>query len=703
MENEIGTIQDQLAQEKKPKQVGFVQEVPSSDDVEKLDLVGDVETLNDAKDELSADGGDEFDLLKKPSPPIPSKQKHTTNGSMDIETGKPAGETMHKMEGGQPSLDTTHRSLDTTHQSSIFSKRDGHTLEFDNIFLSTKSKNPEKNPPKNILNGLSGSFPAKTLTAVMGPSGSGKSSLLKILTGRMGGSSKLDLSGTIRLDHEAVDPTDIGVRKQIAYVEQDVTIPGTCTPREAITFSARLRLDEKLSDKEIDDIVTEILDNLGLEHVADTLIGGGMLMAGGLSGGEKKRVQCGVELVTSPSLLVLDEPTSGLDSYSAQSLIELLKKIAVAGCCVIVTIHQPPPPVVRKIDNLMLLLGGRLLYKGPMGLPVEEKFTERKFPKPADYNIADWILVVAQTNSEEELEKMGFFEDEQKDQQQPKNTAVAMAQSTSAISGHVRFTTQTRLLFDREFKKLYRDKLAFVVKVVSNLAFGLLFGLIFLGVGKSSYSTSPEVNAAFGAIVNLLLSTMFGVAQSSLAEFPKDRPVFLREYSTNHYSVLPYFLAKFTLECFTVLMQVLVQQFAAFFLMGFTMNFFSFLGLNFMLAIASTSIGIFIGSCVEDPAVAAEMIPALIVPQLLFSGFFIQVNLIPEFLRWAQYLCSLTYAIRLALLYEFGDCPTMECQSLLNNNGVYQMDSYLYWIILLVIAASFRATSVIILKNKASF
>mmetsp|Transcript_1286 Transcript_1286/g.2318 ORF Transcript_1286/g.2318 Transcript_1286/m.2318 type:complete len:299 (-) Transcript_1286:46-942(-) len=298
---------------------------------------------------------------------------------------------------------------------------------------------------------------------------------------------------------------------------------------------------------------------------------------------------------------------------------------------------------------------------------------------------------------------MGFFEDEQKDQQQPKNTAVAMAQSTSAISGHVRFTTQTRLLFDREFKKLYRDKLAFVVKVVSNLAFGLLFGLIFLGVGKSSYSTSPEVNAAFGAIVNLLLSTMFGVAQSSLAEFPKDRPVFLREYSTNHYSVLPYFLAKFTLECFTVLMQVLVQQFAAFFLMGFTMNFFSFLGLNFMLAIASTSIGIFIGSCVEDPAVAAEMIPALIVPQLLFSGFFIQVNLIPEFLRWAQYLCSLTYAIRLALLYEFGDCPTMECQSLLNNNGVYQMDSYLYWIILLVIAASFRATSVIILKNKASF
>ena len=73
---------------------------------------------------------------------------------------------------------------------------------------------------------------------------------------------------------------------------------------------------------------------------------------------------------------------SGLDSYSAQSLMEVLKKIADAGATVIVTIHQPPPPVVRKIDNLLLLLGGRLLYDGPMGLAVEETFRKHLFPKP---------------------------------------------------------------------------------------------------------------------------------------------------------------------------------------------------------------------------------------------------------------------------------------------------------------------------------
>jgi len=588
-------------------------------------------------------------------------------------------------------------------KSSIFSVRDGRALEFSNIRLSTKSKNPEKSPPKEILKGLSGSFAPKTLTAIMGPSGSGKTSLLKVLTGRIGDSPKLDLSGEIQLNHKVVDPTNIEVRRNFAYVEQEVSIPATCTPREAITFSARLRLDKNLSDKDINDVVNDILDHLGLQHCADTLIGGGPLMSGGLSGGEKKRVQCGVELVTNPEIVLLDEPTSGLDSYSAQSLMDVLKQIADAGATVIVTIHQPPPPVVRKIDNTLLLLGGRILYDGPMGLPVEQKFSEKGFPKPDDYNVADWMLQVAQTNSVEELEKHNFFDGEDKKSRQSKIDGSGQLAENAPSIEHVGLLIQTRLLFDREVKRLLRDKLSFIVRIVSSAVFGLLFGLIFFNVGGASYLEYAEVMASLGAIANVLISTMFSVAQSALMDFPKDRPVFLREYSTNHYSILPYFLSKFTIESFTALVQVLVQLVVAFFLMGFQMNFFYFLALNFLLAIASTSIGVFIGSCVEDPQVSLEFIPALIVPQLLFSGFFIQTSLIPEFLRWAQYLCSLTYAIRLASFYEFGDCETTSCQNLLENNGVYELDTYLYWIILIGFVAVFRITSLVVLKGKASF
>jgi len=318
-------------------------------------------------------------------------------------------------------------------------------------------------------------------------------------------------------------------------------------------------------------------------------------------------------------------------------------------------------------------------------------------------------LEVAQTQSMEELEKAGFFGVEMKKQQsitQVNDQSVdIVAKTAPALPSieRVGFSTQLRLLFGREIKKLLRDKGSLVVRLSSAAVFGILFGLVFFNVGKSTYLEYPEVMASFGAIANLLISTMFSVAQSALMEFPQDRPVFLREYSTNHYSILPYFLAKFTLECFTVLITVLMQQIAAFFLYGLQMNFFFFLGLNFMLAIASTSIGIFIGSCIEDPNVAAELMPALIVPQLLFSGFFIQVDLIPEFLRWSQYLCSLTYAIRLAALFEFGDCETDSCQDLLLSNGVYQLDSHWYWVILIAIAAVFRITSMTVLKNKASF
>merc|ERR1712194_342103 len=136
-------------------------------------------------------------------------------------------------------------------------------------------------------------------------------------------------------------------------------------------------------------------------------------------------------------------------------------------------------------------------------------FRKHLFPKPEDYNVADWILQVAQTNSIEALEKLGFF-----GAHEPNNTSVDKTQPDEVMTpagAHVGFATQIRLLFKRELRKLFRDKFGFVVKVASNLAFGQLFGFIFLGVGRSSYVLPPEINASFGAMANLLISTMFGV------------------------------------------------------------------------------------------------------------------------------------------------------------------------------------------------
>lgn len=267
----------------------------------------------------------------------------------------------------------------------------------------------------------------------------------------------------------------------------------------------------------------------------------------------------------------------------------------------------------------------------------------------------------------------------------------------------VGYRVQTRLLFNRELKKLLRDKISFVINVGSGAFFGILFGCIFFQVGQSDYLLYPEVTATFGALSNLLISSMFGSVQSSLTTFPTDRPIFLREYSTNHYSIIPYFLSKFSMECFTIFVQVFSQLLAAYFLMGFKASFFALMGLISLLSLASTSIGIFIGCMNESPDSALQLMPMLLVPQLLFSGFFIQVNLIPAFLRWAQYLCSLTYASRLATLFEFSDCDTQSCHDLLLNNNVNQMTVGQYWILLGVIACSFRIASLLLLRRRASF
>ncbi|KAG7372547.1 ABC transporter [Nitzschia inconspicua] len=589
--------------------------------------------------------------------------------------------------------------------STLFSEREGHNLKFENIVMKTKSRDSKKKPPKEILKSISGHVPPRRVTAIMGPSGSGKTSLLKVLTGRAGKKS-FDLSGKIKFDGRLVDPTDIEVRRELAYVEQEVSIPATSTPREAIRFSARLRLDRSVTHDEIESLVNEILKELGLEGCADTMIGGGVMMSGGLSGGEKKRTQLGVELVTKPDILILDEPTSGLDSYGAETIINVCQRIAQAGASLLLTIHQPPPTVVRKLDHLILLLDGRLMYDGSLGPQLNDYFAAKGFAKPDDYNIADWILTVAQVTPIPDLEEAGFF---QEDAKKIKNEDIYDSQleekngARKLLVHHVGLSTEIRLLFGREMKRLRRDKLAVTVRVLSTGFFGLFYGLIYLNIGTTDLSDPLNLQAEFGAIANILISTMFGVAQSALLDFPKDRPVFLREYSTNHYSVLPYFLAKLSIECTVTFLQALVQLVASYFLMALRMRFVVFLAINFVLGITSTSMGIVIGSMVEDPNVAAELMPVLIVPQLLFSGFFISIDLIPEFLRWAQYLCSLTYAIRLSSYFEFGDCTEESCQQLLARNQVIELDTFWYWIILIAITTGFRLAGMIILRGKANF
>ena len=246
---------------------------------------------------------------------------------------------------------------------------------------------------KTILNGVSGSAAPGEVLALMGPSGSGKTSILDVLAGR----SAYD-GGTIVLDHEVVTERVMKrLKKKIAYVKQNDLFFGHLTVRDQLTYTAFLRLPSEWPKARKLGEVNRIIQQLRLEKCADTPI----FM---VSGGEKKRVNIGSELLTDPSIVLLDEPTSGLDSTSAVALMQILHSLARDHNKTIITsIHQPSSAVFFGFDKLMLLADGNVVY---FGTPQNSLDHAKKLGLecPSGYNAADhWMdLLVVDSAIEED-------------------------------------------------------------------------------------------------------------------------------------------------------------------------------------------------------------------------------------------------------------------------------------------------------------
>mmetsp|Transcript_5873 Transcript_5873/g.17543 ORF Transcript_5873/g.17543 Transcript_5873/m.17543 type:complete len:627 (-) Transcript_5873:62-1942(-) len=592
-----------------------------------------------------------------------------------------------------------------------FAERAGKTLTWTGIDMTLKGKDGDSD--RKLLDNVWGEVPAKQTTAIMGPSGAGKTSLLNILAGRAASRGPITISADVRLNNYRVDPTNVKIRQQIAFVAQDDSLQVTSTPREAIRFSARLRLPRSTTDEEIELLTTRMLKELGLEDCADTIVGGALIK--GISGGQRKRASVGVELVTKPALVFLDEPTSGLDSFSAVQLCQVLKKVANAGSSVLFTIHQPSSEIFNSFDHLILMNKGRVMYQGAVAA-VPEYFADRGQAVPEYYNSADHIMNVAQSVSIEDLDKAGFFPTDERKLAEPfegnatsKHDDLGItARSDTGDDGFdprpVGIFTQLYLLFTRELVNFRRDTAALGTKFGLTIFLGILIGIIFHDVGSTDPSVQSNTQSRFGALIICLMMGMFGTAQDALLQFPSERPVFLREYSTNHYSVFSYFLSRLTMEAFVTFVQTLLLTMITYLLIDFQMDFGLYLVITYALSMASTALAVTLGSAVEDPKMATEMLPILFVPQMLFAGFFVATELIPSWLRWAQYLCSLTYALRLLVIEEFGTCEDEfeSCKNTIDNLEADDDEAYWYWLVLIALFVFFRVVALGILTRKAT-
>jgi ABC-type multidrug transport system permease subunit len=198
-----------------------------------------------------------------------------------------------------------------------------------------------------------------------------------------------------------------------------------------------------------------------------------------------------------------------------------------------------------------------------------------------------------------------------------------------------------------------------------------------------------------------------GQTNPAMMTFSKDRPVFLREYSTDHYSVVPYFLSKLWSEALNTFAAVISQALVVFWLMGFNMGFGQLVAITFCLAMTATAVAVMLGACFTNPHDAMGLFTLVVVPQFYFSGLFISIELIPKWVAWGQYLCSLTYASRLGFAYEFSNCEpgkaATNCESVLSANNVDVEATWWYWLALLGLFIIFRVGGVVLLRYKARY
>merc|ERR1712072_1320057 len=237
---------------------------------------------------------------------------------------------------------------------------------------------------KQILHHIQGQVCPGEVIAIMGPSGSGKTTFISLLAGR----NSLRTTGSILYNGEH-KPTDKAFKRQLGYVSQEDVL------FEALYYTAVLRLPRAMTDKDKRERVNIILEVLGISHVKDSIVGGIRIGRRGISGGEKKRVAIGQELLYNPSVILLDEPTSGLDSTTALNLIHTLHTLAQAGNrTILTTIHQPSSRIYQMLDKLLLMGLGHLLYYGDASVACDY-FTKIGYAMPYGMNPADYFLDIA--------------------------------------------------------------------------------------------------------------------------------------------------------------------------------------------------------------------------------------------------------------------------------------------------------------------
>jgi ABC transport system ATP-binding/permease protein len=555
-----------------------------------------------------------------------------------------------------------------------------YEIEAWDLYLEVPDRD-DKSQMKVLLDHVSFKALPGDMIALMGPSGAGKTTLLLALNGYLP-----PTSGQVRINGEDLYTIYDALRGSIGYVPQDDIVHPELTVFEAVKYSARFRLPPDYSEDEIDRRVDDTLRDLGLEPVRNLQIGKPEKKV--LSGGQRKRVNIALELVTDPVILFLDEPTSGLAADDTTALISLLADLTKkTGKTIVMTIHQPAKDEFEKFNmGFIMGYGGIPTYFGPTGDPAYSFFATiqgksaqpgKRIDNPRDMfdmlNVRERSVLdemkrsnPAALRAQARLEaakrwRAEFFRPDNPlfQQMYSGRRAIGTAPAARGVPhrADVAVIRQLGLLLSRYWRVKVRDRMGAAIMFLQAPIIGVLLWLVFGGQtaavpywclgalqelqkknsmdpGSTSnllnnmQPTTDHTAAMFFVVVSCV---WFGTSNAA-REIVTERSIYLRERMVN-LRLLNYVLSKFLLLSFFCVIQCAMLLGIVFFALGFNGGPLAFayeLGNLVALAVNATALGLCVSTMVSSAEAAMALTPIALIPQIVLGGLMVPMTSNPN-------------------------------------------------------------------------
>ncbi|KAL7594961.1 hypothetical protein Lser_V15G29884 [Lactuca serriola] len=558
-----------------------------------------------------------------------------------------------------------------------------------------------------LLKDVSGAFRPGILTALIGVSGAGKTTLMDVLAGRKTGGYT---EGNIFISGYPKNQSTFA--RVSGYCEQNDIHSPNVTVYESLLYSAWLRLSSDVNTRTRKIFVDELMELVELNPLRDSLVG--LPGVDGLTIEQRKRLTIAVELVANPSIIFLDEPTSGLDARAAAIVMRTVRNTVDTGRTVVCTIHQPSIDIFESFDELLLMkIGGQIIYAGPLGHQ-SHKLVEYFQAIPGvprirnGYNPATWVLEVTSSSVEHQLNvdyaqiyaKSTLYQDNQeliRELSVPPSGSQDLFFQTKYTQP---FIIQCKACLWKQHWSYWRNPQYNLIRFITTIVIAGLFGAIFFKKG-GKIQKLQELQDFLGALYAVVL--FLGAINQNAVQpvVAVERTVFYRERAAGMYSSSPYALAQVIIESTYIAIQTSIYIFFLYPMMGLGWTVAKFLWFYYYLLmsfIAFTLSGMATMALTPAPQISAVLIYFFICLWNLFSGFIIPRPQIPIWCRWYYWANPLSWTVYGLITSQIGEkddmlevpgAGNMTLKSFINERFGYEYDflpivatAHIGWILL---------------------